>query len=198
MIDGGPILVIATGLEDGGSNSKTGPMVQIYIIRADQNPLRASQVGDDVSICGSCVHRGIVIIDPKTGKRKNVKRSCYVTLMHGPRVVWDAYQRGVYQEVSLTKARKLLARKRCRIGAYGDPGAVPIKDWKTALAQVDELTGYTHLWREYPELAASAWPPATTRPNAPWPRRLASAPTGSAPRGSPRLLEKATALPLKR
>jgi hypothetical protein len=73
--------------------------------------------------------------------------------MHGPRVVWDAFTRGVYPDVTLAKARKLLARKRCRIGADGDPGAVPIKVWQTALAQVDELTGYTHLWREYPALA---------------------------------------------
>jgi hypothetical protein len=152
-IDGQPIVVIATGLEDGGSNSKTGPMVQIYIMRADQNPLQAVQTGDDVSICGTCIHMGKIVVDPKTGARKNVGRSCYVTLMHGPRVVWDAYQRGVYPEIPLTKARKLLARKRVRVGSYGDPGAVPMKVWKTSLGQVDELSGYTHRWREVPELA---------------------------------------------
>lgn len=153
MIDGQPIVVIATGLEDGGSNSKTGPMVQVYIIRADQNPLQAVQTGDDVSICGTCIHMGRIVADPKTGARKNVGRSCYVTLMHGPRVVWDAFQRGVYPEVTPAKARRLLARKRVRLGAYGDPGAVPIRIWQVALQQVDEMTGYTHRWREVPELA---------------------------------------------
>jgi hypothetical protein len=152
-IDCQPIVVIATGLEDGGSNSKTGPMVQIYIMRADQNPLQAVQTGDDVSICGTCIHMGKIVVDHKTGARKNVGRSCYVTLMHGPRVVWDAYQRGVYPEVPLTKARKLLARKRVRVGSYGDPGAAPTNVWKTSLAQVDDLSGYTHRWREVPELA---------------------------------------------
>jgi hypothetical protein len=153
MIDGKPIVVIAIGLEDGGSNSKTGPMVQIYIIRADQNPLRAAQRGDDVSICGSCIHMGRIIKDPKTGELKNVERSCYVTLMHGPRVVWDGLQRGIYPDVTPAKARKLLARKRVRLGAYGDPGAVPIRIWRSALQSVDEMTGYTHRWREVPELA---------------------------------------------
>jgi hypothetical protein len=153
MIDGKPIVVIATGLEDGGSNSKTGPMVQIYIMLADQNPLQAVQRGDDVSICGTCIHMGKIVTDPKTGVRKNVGRSCYVTLMHGPRVVYDAFQRGVYPDVSISKARKLLARKRVRLGAYGDPGAVPTTVWRNSLALVDEMTGYSHLWREYPELA---------------------------------------------
>ena len=128
-------------------------MVQVYILRADQNPLQAVQTGDDYSICGNCRHRGYIIVNPKTGLRKNVERSCYVTLMHGPRVIWDGFQRASYPDVPLAKARKLLARKRIRIGAYGDPGAVPVSIWKVALAQVDELTGYTHLWRTYPELA---------------------------------------------
>lgn len=153
MIDGKEIVVIATGLDDGGSNSKTGAMVQIYVMRADQNPLQAVQNGSDVSICGGCRHRGKIILDPLTGNRKNVGRSCYVVLFQGPRVVYDAFTRGIYQEIPLPKARKLLARKVVRVGTYGDPGAVPINVWKVALSQVSALNGYTHLWREYPALA---------------------------------------------
>jgi hypothetical protein len=153
VIDGKPIICIATGLEDGGSNSKTGPMVQIYILPDGINPMKAVQTGADFSICGNCRHRGKVVRDHKTGLLTNVGRSCYVTLMRGPRVVWDAYSRGKYPEMPLAKARKLLARKVVRVGAYGDPGAVPVKVWKTALSQVADLTGYTHMWREIPELA---------------------------------------------
>lgn len=154
MIDGSPIVCIATGLLDGGSNTKTGSMVQVYIIRADMNPLAAVQIGADVAICGTCIHRGRIITDPKTGKRKNVERSCYVTLMHGPRVVWDAFQRGRYPEIPLAKARKLMARKVVRLGSYGDPGAVPMAVWDQVLANVTSLSGYTHLWREFPLLSA--------------------------------------------
>ena len=153
-IDGKPIICIATGLQTGGSNSKTGHMVQVYILRSDQNPMLAVQTGDDYAICGTCLHRGNIVTDLKTGEKKNVGRSCYVTLMHGPRVVWDAYQRGLYPDVPLAKARKLLARRTVRLGAYGDPGAVPFHVWEQALDQVTELSGYTHLWRQLPMMSA--------------------------------------------
>jgi hypothetical protein len=154
VIDGSPIVCIATGLQTGGNNTKTGHMVQVYILVDDLNPLKAVHSGQDKAVCGDCRHRGRVEIDPETGAKKNVERSCYVTLMHGPRVVWDGYQRGVYPQVPLAKARRLLARRRVRLGAYGDPGAVPMEVWEQALDQVSELTGYTHLWRQYPTLSA--------------------------------------------
>jgi hypothetical protein len=153
MIDGKPIVVIATGVENGGRNSKTGSMAQIYIIRPDQSPMQAAQKGDDFSICGGCKHRGRIITDPKTGLRKNVERTCYVTLLHGPRVVWDAFNRGVYPDVTPAQAAKLLAGKKVRVGAYGDPGAAPVSLWKTILAKVFKLNSYTHLWQQFPELA---------------------------------------------
>jgi len=154
LIDGSPIIVVAIGLEDGGSNSKTGPMVQIYIMRSDMNPLKAVQIGADYAICATCIHRGRVITDPKSGELKNVERSCYVTLMHGPRVVWDGLKRGIYPDVPVGKARKLLARRNVRLGAYGDPGVVPFAFWEKVLDGVTELNGYTHLWRQYPMLSA--------------------------------------------
>jgi hypothetical protein len=154
MIDGKPIVAIASGYESGGANSKTGHMVQIYIMRGDMNPLKAVQTGEDVSICGSCKHRGQIVADPVTGERSNTGRSCYVTLFRGPRVVYDAFQRGVYSDVTPAQARKLLARRRVRLGAYGDPGAVPMAVWELALDRVADLNGYTHLWREFPTMSA--------------------------------------------
>ncbi|WP_439357926.1 hypothetical protein [Bradyrhizobium sp. DASA03007] len=153
-VDGEPIVVIATGLLTGGNNSKTGSMIQVYVLRSDMNPLTAVQIGADVSICAGCAHRGKVVTDPKTGERKNVGRSCYVTLFQGPRVVWDAFSRGIYPDIPLAKARKLLAHRKVRLGAYGDPGAVPFTVWEQALDLVTELSGYTHLWRQYPMLSA--------------------------------------------
>ena len=152
-IDGSPIVVIATGLETGGNNSKTGSMVQVYIMREDISPVAAVHTGDDRSICGDCRHRGKVVT-LENGERKNVGRSCYVTLFHGPRVVWDAYRRGVYKEVPIERARKLLGGRKVRLGSYGDPGAVPFWVWEIGLDKVREINGYTHLWREYPHLSA--------------------------------------------
>lgn len=152
-LDKKEIVVVAIGLLTGGNNAKTGPMTQVYILPSQTNPLVAVQTGEDYSVCGDCRHRGRVETGPD-GKRRNVGRSCYVTLMHGPRVVYNALQRGSYPDVPLTKARQLLAGKRVRVGAYGDPGAAPVEVWETALDRVHELTAYTHLWRQFPALSA--------------------------------------------
>jgi hypothetical protein len=46
LLDGAPIVVIATGL-NASSNSKTGDMVQTHIIRADMLPMDAIYNGED-------------------------------------------------------------------------------------------------------------------------------------------------------
>lgn len=153
-LDGNQIVAIVIGLDGGARNSKTGPIPQIYFLREDVAPIAAAQTGADISICGDCRHRGRVITDPKTGNRKNVERSCYVTLMHGPNVVYQAYKRGAYKEVPLQMARKFLAGRLVRVGAYGDPGSVPFEVLETALDKAQAVNGYTHLWREYPQLSA--------------------------------------------
>jgi len=154
MLDGAPIVVIVTGVVDGGRNSATGPMAQVYILRSDINPLQAVQTGDDVSICGSCRHRGHIKTDLETGVRKNVERSCYVVLFQGPRVVYNAYKKGVYTPIPIEFARKVLRKKRVRVGAYGDPAAVPQWVWDIALCQTAEVNSYTHQWRQFPSLAS--------------------------------------------
>lgn len=137
QLDGQPIVLIASGVEHDSPNSKTGAMVQTYILRADMSPIDAVRAGADVSICGHCPHRGI----------NGAKRSCYVTLMHGPRVVYDAFVRGVYPTVTPLQAQAALAGRRVRLGAYGDPAAVPFKVWATILLHAERVTGYTHQWR---------------------------------------------------
>jgi hypothetical protein len=139
---------------DGARNTKTGPMAQIYFLREDMHPLKAVHSGEDAAICGDCPHRGRIVVDPKTGNRKNIERTCYVTLMHGPRVVYDAYQRGAYKEVPLSIARKLLTGRIVRIGAYGDPSSVPLEVLATALSRAAAVNGYTAMWRRFPDLSA--------------------------------------------
>lgn len=153
LLDGKPIVAIATGLQAGARNQKTGPMAQIYILRSDVHPMEAVQNGDDESICGNCIHRGTVVTDQATGKKRVVGRSCYVVTMHGPRMVYDAFLRGLYASLTPAQARTALRDRMVRIGAYGDPGAVPVAIWQQALAKTRKLTGYTHQWRRIPELA---------------------------------------------
>jgi len=151
-LDGSPIVAILTGLISPARNDKTGPIPQIYIIRADMNPMKAVQTGDDAGICGDCELRGRII--EKKGVRKNVERGCYVTVLHGPRVIYDAFSRGVYPDIPPQIAQKVLKGRRVRLGAYGDPAAVPFEIWEIVLGKVRELTGYTSQWRRFPELSA--------------------------------------------
>ena len=113
-------------------------MVQTYILRADMSPYEAVRTGADASICGDCRHRG-----DGTGK----ERSCYVTLMHGPRSVWGALSRGIYGRVKPSVAGLLFAGQMIRLGTYGDPAAVPLEVWNQLISMAEGWTGYTHQWR---------------------------------------------------
>ena len=137
-IDGAPIVVVATVRS---LNRKTGAMVQTWILLTDESPTDAVRSGGDAAICGSCRHRG--------DRRRGKARTCYVNVGHAPLAVWRTWHRGRYPVASL--ADVLAAHPLpLRIGAYGDPGAVPASVW--AAARGVPRTGYTHRWRERPDL----------------------------------------------
>jgi hypothetical protein len=148
-LDGAPIVVIATGLAAGSANAKTGAMVQVWILRADQAPQEAAHSGADASICGDCPHRGRIV------DGRNVDRTCYVTLFQGPRSVYSAWQRGIYSDAAADPYSAAASLERVRIGegrmvrlgAYGDPAAVPEHVWDALLHKAAGWTGYTHQWR---------------------------------------------------
>jgi len=141
-IDGAPIMLIATGLKNSSRNEKTGALVQTWILRADITPQEAVDSGADESICGACPHRGIVV------NGKNEKRSCYVTIFQAPRNIYQTAKRGVYARMKGDKARALLAGRNVRLGAYGDPAAIPFHVWNRILADSARGTGYTHQWQK--------------------------------------------------
>jgi hypothetical protein len=141
LLDGAPIVAIATGLRARSANRKTGDLVQTYILRADVEPLAAVKSGADVSICGDCPHRG-----DGTGKG----RTCYVNVGRGPLAVYRAFMRGVYPTAADIAA--LGAGRLVRLGTYGDPAAVPAHVWESLVSQCTGHTGYTHQWRKAPAL----------------------------------------------
>ena len=132
MIDGAPIVAIATGFANSSENAKTGALIQTWILRADMLPSMALRSGADVSICGDCVHR----------PDANGKRSCYVQ-MQAPHSVYRKYKRGTYPALVAGAA----AGRIVRLGSYGDPAAVPIQAWRALLQDAAGWTGYTHAWR---------------------------------------------------
>lgn len=153
MIDGAPIVAIATGLSGKGSaNAKTGAMVQVWIIRADMDPITASRIGADASVCGDCPHRGEA--DPAKTSGWARGRSCYVNLVQAPRSVFATFRRGGYRPIALDAFADAVRGRGLRLGAYGDPAAVPFHIWQAVCPAAAFVNGYTHQWRRFPELAA--------------------------------------------
>ncbi len=139
LIDGDPIVAIASWRS---TNSKTGDIPQVWILREDMPPMRAIRSGADRSICGDCPLRGRVVDD------RNVGRACYVVVHQAPTSVWLAYRRGVYRDVGRAQLGRLFTGAFVRLGAYGDPAAVPPEVWRAVLARARGWTAYTHQWRE--------------------------------------------------
>lgn len=135
-IDGAPLVAIATQ----SRNRKTGPMVQVWILRSDISPLDAVRAGADRSICGHCPMRG----DGFKG------RACYVDVAKAPMSVWNAYKRGSYGwAVNGTGSfRRLFEGRSIRWGAYGDPAALPQRLVGLANQVARSRTGYTHQWAQ--------------------------------------------------
>ena len=145
LLDGKPIVVIATYSD---RNSKTGKVLQTYIIRSDINPLEASKTGEDYSICGPCVMRGTPTDDPKRKQAKD--RDCYVNLGQGVLIVYRAFINGVYPTAN---PRDIGRGRFVRVGTYGDGSAAPQYVWDELLSEASDWTAYSHQsgWR--PDIA---------------------------------------------
>lgn len=140
LLDGAPIVVVAL---TSSTNRKTGNMVQTYILRGDMDPVSASRIGADVSICGNCPHRGTA--RPEADKGQAAGRSCYVILAQGPLMVWKALQKGAYPRSEGHRALAEIGRGRMvRIGTYGDGAAVPSYIWDSLTSEAQGWTAYTH------------------------------------------------------
>ena len=140
-IDGAPIVAVACRITEASENSKTGAMVQTFIMRRDIAPHLALTTGDDSSVCGDCPLRPI---------HKGPTR-CYVRVYQAPLSVFYAFHRGRYAVPGVDFDSKLLpglfAGLAFRIGTYGDPAAIPSPVWKRVTRRVRTRTGYTHQWR---------------------------------------------------
>jgi hypothetical protein len=134
LIDRGPVAVVVTGLGRPSANVKTGPMAQAWVLRADRHPLEAADTGADRSICGDCPARRLL------------GGWCYVELGKAPAAVWRTLDRGGYPEAEPLEVARL-SPYPIRLGAYGDPAAVPVGVVRDLCASPHGYTGYTHQWR---------------------------------------------------
>jgi hypothetical protein len=142
LLDGKPIVVVAITKES--KNSKTGNMVQTYIMADNgRSPVDSARLLEDVSVCGDCKHR------------RGMGGSCYVNLGQGARSVMDGVMRGIYfdgagdpypEDAALWAAMVASTGRKVRLGTYGDPAAVPAYVWEKLTFQASGWTGYTHQW----------------------------------------------------
>ena len=143
-IDGQDIVVIATGFDKGSKNSKTGSMIQTWILCKDIDPREANKLGLDYSICGDCKLRGTAV-DASSDRKLAKDRACYVAIYQAPLNVWKTYKKGGYTRVRGHKdVAELGLDETIRLGSYGDPSAVPSYVWDSLLAKSKGRTGYTH------------------------------------------------------
>lgn len=134
-VTGAAIGVLVT---DGSRNTKTGPMLQAWVLVRDVAPQAALRSGADEAICGDCVHRAGL---------DGHGRTCYVSLFTGPSGVWRAWSAGKYPRLTAAEAATLVRGQAIRVTAYGDPAMAPVSLWAGLLADAGGWTGYTHRWR---------------------------------------------------
>lgn len=137
VLTGAPIIGVITGLDHVSLNRKTGPMLQTWILCADLAPMDAVRRGLDDAICGPCSLRGDHGHD----------RGCYVPAWLGPNNIYRVFEADRYREVGLRDLATLGDQQQLRLGAYGDPAAIPYEVWARLVERAAGWIGYTHQWR---------------------------------------------------
>ena len=128
-IGGAPIVGIATF---NTKNLKTGPMIQTWILCQYRNPFQAAQYKEDYAVCGDCPLRN---------------NGCYVRTSEAPYRIWNLWKDGYYHPYDRYKAMFCAKGRTVRLGAYGDPAALPLWSITDLLSYSTGHTGYTHQWR---------------------------------------------------
>lgn len=138
-IDGAPIVAILTGVVTPSTNAKTGAMAQLWILPADVEPHAAQKIGADASVCGDCPMR------PSLAQFGAPR--CYVRTFQAPLSV---YRARADLPTDLGGAVQAIAGRALRLGAYGDPAAIPESSGvvQALCASASTHTGYTHQWRQ--------------------------------------------------
>jgi hypothetical protein len=140
LLDGKRIIVLVTGLAKSSKNTKTGAMLQTWILRYDVAPHEALKTGDDSSVCGQCPLRPMLW---KASEIKVSDRQCYVKVFQAPLSTWKANRD--LPVTDLNEALELIDGRMVRFGSYGDPGAVPAMIWEAL--KTNKRTGYSHQWK---------------------------------------------------
>lgn len=140
QLDRKDIVGIVIGFNSSSKNGKTGDLLQTHILVDNGKfPHENAAFGSgDSTICGDCPHRGSP--EQKSG-------TCYVNTGQGPHAVYSAYLARKYDKLNKKTHKSLFKDRFLRMGAYGDPTAIPFDVWDGLIGLVSNHTGYTHQWR---------------------------------------------------
>jgi hypothetical protein len=132
LLNDSPIVLILTGLNFPSHNSKTGDLIQSWVLQQDYLPSQAWKEGKDTGVCGNCP----------------LKRICYVNLIPVNNL-WRKYKAGGYPLLDNKILSRIKRRHRqLRVTSYGEATAIPFDAWIPLLEAAAGNTGYTHQWRD--------------------------------------------------
>ena len=122
---------------DKSSNTKTGPMVQVFILHPYLHPWEAAVSLADERMCGTCP------------MRQGLGGSCYVEINKGPASTYSSWIKTHNCALhGIDEVLEMCGGKAVRFGAYGDPAHIP-PEIATAIMEVClGWTAYTHDWRK--------------------------------------------------
>ena len=123
--------LVFTKLSSESSNSKTGNVIQTYLI--DKENITERNIFG--AKCSSCpmVENCYVSRDKLTVRRSLLK------LITG--------EKTSYQFATLSQVLPYLNNRVIRLGSYGDPSSIPIDDLKQIVNASKAHLGYTHFWK---------------------------------------------------
>lgn len=123
-----PIMIVMSGFTKDSSNTKTGPLVQLYILPVHETP-KDTYFSGSFGVCGDCKYNG--------------NNGCYVRWSNLGSVWKSAKDQPA---IPMTLSKEFLRGLRVRVGAAGDPAAVHAHVWHELLSTCENFTGYTHQW----------------------------------------------------
>jgi hypothetical protein len=143
-LDGGPVVAILTLTSTNKKLVKNkSKLAQVWFLRKDVDPIKASRLGLDKSICGDCAFMGTPNFEKESGQADN--RGCYVLLYMRPNSLFKAIPN--LQKISIQEASQLVKGLVLRIGAYGDSGCIDSKLLDPLVKVSKKHLGYTHQWK---------------------------------------------------
>lgn len=145
-----PVVAIATGFVRKSKNPKTGPMIQVSLMRRDVSPDRAVMTGADKSVCNDCELRQFTVkrLSEKLGLLPGEKPPmCYVTTSQGILGAWMAYKAGTYPKLRRRAFEFAFGGRVTRLGAYGNFSNAPLWLTEKVVGASDGWTLYEHNWR---------------------------------------------------